>query len=317
MPNGLLVNETDCEQTVRKYIVKEAKIDRNATMDTIKGHLCINFLLNSYKSTVINKLSDFYITTDDSISIDEYSRQFIEICEHMLEKTCSTLTNFKRIFNLNSHLNPGVSAIMKSLLKAGDDDKNIITESRLNNNSKNTLITNDFDHSSNNVENIVSENEKNLMFNNNSKNKLKNKADYSSNGYKTRSSKAENENNLDDNILNVTKSSSSNAIVQPSTKEITRELAVVLERFDDASGLFKITDKRPSIPSDLEMSEIDHPLDLLNDIISDDEESSRKLGNCKVTQPNKEVYIVISLSNLDTSGMLYTFFLLFNFFNSL
>lgn len=295
MPNGLLVNETDCEQTVRKYLVKEAKINRNSTMDTIKGHLCINFLLNSYKLTVINKLSDFYIKTDDSISIDEYSKQFIQICEHVLEKTCSTLTNFKRIFNLNSHLNPGVSAIMKSLLKAVDDDKNLIIKSRLNNSSENTLITNDFDHSTNNVENTVSETEENLMFNNSSKNKLNNKPDYSLSACKTRSSKAENKNNLDDNILNVTKSSSSNTIVQPCIKAITKELAVVLERFDDVPGLFKIADKKPpiNIPSDLEMSEIDHPLDLLDDIISDDEESSRKLRNSKVTPLNKEVYIVI------------------------
>lgn len=311
MPNGLLVNETDCEQTVRKYLVKEAKINRNSTMDTIKGHLCINLLLNSYKSTVINKLSDFYITTDDSISIDEYSKQFIQVCEHVLEKTCSTLTNFKRIFNLNSHLNPGVSAIMKSLLKAVDDDKNAITKSSVNNSSKNTLITNDFDHSSNYVENTVSENEKNIMFNNNSKNELNNKADYSLSVCKTRSSKAENKNNLDDNSLNVTKSSSSNVTVQPNTKEITKELTVVLERFDSAPGLFKIADKKPpiNVQSDLEMSEIDHPLDLLDDIISDDEESSRKLRNSKITPLNKEVYITILLSNLDTSGMLYTFFL--------
>lgn len=294
MPNGLLVNETNPEQSVRKYLVKEAKIDRNSTMDTIKGRLCINFLLNSYKSTVINKLSDFYVTTDDSISIDEYSRQFIQICEHVLEKTCSTLTNFKRIFNLNSHLNPGVSAIMKSLLKAVNDDKNTVTESRLNNNSKNMLITNDFYHSSNNAENTVSENEENLMFNNNPKNNLNNKANYSLSVCKTRSLKAESENNLDDNILSVTKSSSNNTIVQPSsTKEITKELAVVLERFD-APGLLKTTDKKPSInvPSDLEMSEINHPLDLLDDISSDNEElenNTRKLRNSKVIPANKKV----------------------------
>lgn len=129
MPNGLLVNEIDRNQTVRNYLVKEAKIGHNSSMDNIKDHLCLKFLVNTYKMAITEKLSTFSPNIDDISSVNECFNEFIEICEHILEKTCSTLTHFKRIFNLSTNLSPGVSAIMRSILKSnGENDSNEITD---------------------------------------------------------------------------------------------------------------------------------------------------------------------------------------------
>lgn len=131
MPNGLLVNETEHEQAVRKYLIEEAKIGQNSLIDSIKNNLYIDFILKPYKSFIINELSEF--SFDDTIPIDEHLNRFSNIFENILEKTCSTLTNFKSIFNISSHLSHSVSDMMKSLC-IDKDDCLLISDSRINTN---------------------------------------------------------------------------------------------------------------------------------------------------------------------------------------
>lgn len=131
MPNGLLVNDIEREQTVLKYLLKEAKKGQNSKTKNIKDQLCLNFILNNYKSTVFKNVTEFSLKNDDSsISIDKYLREFIQNCEIIIEKTCSTLTSVKRVFELSSQLNPTVSAMMKSLLKSFDEDEDAPGSSR-------------------------------------------------------------------------------------------------------------------------------------------------------------------------------------------
>jgi len=97
MPNGLLVNEKEHEQAVRKYLIKEAKIGQNSSIGNIKNNLCADFILKPFKLFIINELSKFSFDDIDTIPLDEHLNGFLNI----LEKTCSTLTNFKTIFNIS------------------------------------------------------------------------------------------------------------------------------------------------------------------------------------------------------------------------
>jgi len=289
MPNGLLVNEIEREQTVRKYLLQQSKIGQSSATDSIKDRLCMDFVLKLFKSTIMDTLKNLPPKTDetgDSISIDEYSKKFIQVCELVLEKTCSTLTTFKRIFDLNSQLNPGVSAIMKSLLKTVDEDENTVNTlncSRSNGSFKKTETPMNLEQSLSN-----SENEENL------KTKLSNtKSNQALSMCSTQSSRSKCNNNCDDNFLKSTKSSS-NANFQPN--EI-RELSVVLERIDN-SLLCKIDKKSlNTVQTDSEFgkNEIEHPLELFGDInsSSDEEQNTRKLRNRKVVQIHKKVQYLL------------------------
>jgi len=258
MPNGLLVNEIEREQSVRKYLIKEAQNDYNSIIDNIKNQMCVDFMFNSYKKNIIEKLFDYSPKIIDSIPINEHLKQFVNIGEHILEKTCSTLTDFKRIFNLNSNLNPGVYAIMKSLLKPIDEDENTLNTSKLTG------------HTKINVQN--------------------NKSNQSLKMFKTICSESSNEKNADD-TLKATTPSSENINIDPMKKKIIKEVAVVLERLDD-SVLSKIIDNKLSKNiTDDKMDKIVHPLDLFNDNSSSDEkECTRKLRSHKGIKTDKKVY---------------------------
>lgn len=257
MPNCLFINEIERDQCVRKYLIKEAKIDYNSTIDNIKDHICLDFIFSSYKLNIFKKLSDFSPKIDDYIPINEHFNKFIEIGEHILENTCSTLTNFKRIFNLNSPLNPGVSAIIKSLLKSIDEDDNV-----LNTPNRNLKI-----------------------------NEQNNKTNRSTKIYKIRSSRLHNEENVND-VLKTKTPLSENINMQPLNKPVVKEVAVILERLDD-SILSKINNRKLSnnILSNIETDKIVHPLELLNDSSnSDDDNGTQQLRNHNLIETNKKVY---------------------------
>lgn len=290
MPNGLLINEIEREQTVRKYLLKQSKFGQSSTTNSIKDRLCLDFVFKLYKSTIMETLTKLSSKTDDSIPVDEYSRKFIQVCELVLEKTCSTLTNFKRIFNLNSQLNPGVSAIMKSLLKTVDVDEKIVNtlnSSRSNGNLKKTEKTMNLEQSLSS-----SENEENL------KTKPSNiKFNQALSVCSTQSSRSKSNDNCNDNLLEFTQSSS-NANDQPNEKTENMVLAVVLERLDNS--LFSKFRKKSlnNIQTDLEFekNKIDHPLELFGDNSSgnsDEEQNTRKLRNRKVVQIDKKVQYLL------------------------
>lgn len=113
MPNSLLINESEHEQAVRKYLIKEAKTGQNSLVDnSIKNNLCVDFILKPYKSFIINELSEF--SFDNNIPFDDHLNRLSNIFGNILEKTSSTLINFKSIFNISSHLSHSVSDMMQS-----------------------------------------------------------------------------------------------------------------------------------------------------------------------------------------------------------
>lgn len=250
MPNGLLVNEIEREQTVRKYLLELAKSGQNSKTDTIKNRLCINFLLNSYKSTIFNKLSEFSPIIDDNTSTEACSNNFIEVCEHILEKTSSTLSNFKRILNLNTNLSPGVSAIMKSLLKSTDEDEHKFNCSKLNENSRKIVTNNNV---SLNTTNLISDSTNNMV------------------------------NSVSNSLLSTDSS-------QPSFNPNNRELVVVLERIKNPLFPETINNKSNMTHSDVEMDNLEHTLDIFDDISSDEEIiSPRKLRSRNLKPVDKKV----------------------------
>ncbi|XP_027843742.2 transcriptional regulator ATRX homolog isoform X2 [Aphis gossypii] len=266
LPNGLLVNETDHEQAVRKYLLKEAKIGQNSKIDQIKNNLCIDFILKSYKLSLMNELSTF--SSNNLSPINDHFNEFISICEHVLEKTCSTLTNFKRIFNINSYLSPGVSAIMKSLLKPVDEDENVsVNNSILNRNLSNKTKSNTADL-------LIKTPNRSTKRSLRSEKKPKIKTNDSST------------NNSSSTVQET--SLSLNAHSTPMC--IDRKLTVVLERLDD-SFVSNIIKNKPSnkIHLDLEKKEIAHPLNLFDDNSDsgDKEEYTRKLRNRTLLKTNK------------------------------
>lgn len=257
MPNGLLMNEIDCDKTVRKYLIKESKIGQNSITSNIKDQICIKFILNSFKLTVMNKLLEFSPKIDGTNSTNKCLYEFIEICEHILAKTCSTLTSFKRIFNLNSYLSPSVSAIMKSFLKSVDDDDSVlINNSRLNEKSKKILKNNLFEQSPNNLNNtknidLNSENSKSTISLSNSNNQF---------NIKEFSIVLE---RLDDSIL-------SKYNIKP--KDYSENIP------DNISN---------EVSSDIEHDGMVHPLDLFEESCSDKEENTRISRDCAVKTKKK------------------------------
>lgn len=250
MPNGLTVNDVKREQPIRKYLIKEAKNGQNSKSDNIKNKLCLDFLLDLYKSTVITKVTEFSPSNDDNKSIDDHLNEFIQICEKVIEKTCSTLTSVKRVFNLSSQLSPSVSAMMKSLLKSFDEDENAQDNSKLNKTVK------------------------------------KNRANETPKTSNTRSLRSEKKQNGENNILK-SPTSSLSADAFPSSNLVDRNLTVVLERLDDSLINKKMGNKVPNVIIDFEKDEIDHPLDLFSD--SSEEENTRKLRSRKVIKTDKKV----------------------------
>lgn len=271
LPNGLLVNEIDHEQAVRKYLVKEAKIGNNSVIDNIKNNLRINFILKTYMSSIVNELSIF--SCDDNLPIDENLNGFINICEHVLETTCSTLTNLKRIFNISSHLSPGVSAIMKSLLKPVDEDENMLVDTKISNGN-------------------ISKKTKNNTVNQPSKEPKKSIS---------RTLRSEKKQKKDTDNLNSTISLSSSSLkptVSPQSNvplicnALNKNLSVVLERLDDSIISSIISNKSINkVEHDLEKDEIAHPLNLFDSSDSDDEsKNTRILRNRTLLKSNKVKY---------------------------
>ncbi|XP_060869537.1 transcriptional regulator ATRX homolog [Metopolophium dirhodum] len=267
LPNGLLVNETNHEQAVRKYLVKEAKVGKNSVIDNIKNNLCINFMLKSYKSSILNELST--LSSADHNPIDKHLNEFISVCEHVLENTCSTLTNLKRIFNIDSHLSPGVSAIIKSLLKPVDEDENVLVDNSLLNG------------------NLSKE----------TKDKSVNPSSKKSNKRTTRSLRSEKKQKKDNDILNSTISLSSSSLkptllsssVPLIADVMNKSLSIVLERLDD-SMISSIIGSKSSNKAhlNLEKDEIAHPLNLFDNSSSDDDsEDTIKLRNRTLIKTNK------------------------------
>jgi len=141
LPNSLLVNESEDEQAVRKYLIKEAKTGQNSVVDNnIKNNLCVDFILEPYKSFIINELSGF--SFDNNIPLDDYLNRLSNSFGNILDKTCSTLTNFKNIFNISSQLSHSVSDMMKSSCIDKDEHNVLISNSRKNENSDEVMNIN-------------------------------------------------------------------------------------------------------------------------------------------------------------------------------
>lgn len=268
LPNGLLVNETDHDQAVRKYLVKEAKLGYNSVIDNIKNNLRINFILKTYRSSIVNELSIF--SSDDNLPIDENLDGFINLCEHVLETTCSTLTNFKRIFDIYSHLSPGVSAIIKSLLKPVDEDENMLVDNTiLNENSKKT------------------------------KNKTDNQPSKEPKKRTTRTLRSEKKQKKDTDNLNSTISLSSSSLkptLSPTngvpllSNAINNNVSVVLERLDDSIISSIISNKSSNkVEHNLEKDEIAHPLNLFDTSDSDDESKNTRILRNRTLINSKKV----------------------------
>ncbi|VVC29861.1 Hypothetical protein CINCED_3A017329 [Cinara cedri] len=246
MPNGLLVNEIERDQTVRKYLVKESKIGQNQMTNNIKNQLCLDFMLNSFKFTVLNKLLEFSPKIDGTNSTEECLREFIQTCEQILEETCSTLTSFKRIFNLNSYLSPGVSAMMKSLLKSVDEDDSVLSSSRLNRNLN---------------EEIKNNQGKQLLQNVNNK-KTKNL----------------NKEHLNDRLGESVASKLKDINVKP------------MDVNDSGSAKIVHNNSSNKDSSDIEIDEMNHPLELFDDSCSDEEKNSLTLRSRTVKINRKGTY---------------------------
>jgi hypothetical protein len=253
LPNGLLVNEIEREQNVRKYLVNEAKIGQNSITEKVRNHLCLDFILKSYKCILTEKLSDFFPKTN-YIPFDKCLSEFIENCEYILEKTCSTLTNFKKIFNLSSSLNPGVTAMIKALLKSVDEDSCIFSNSRHNIGDESKVMNN-------------------------------NKINEKSTICKTRSASKIKQNKIQ-SILNSTVCTMNNETI------FHLEPTVLLERIDDSILLKKRNNNSTkNVLPNTEEDETVHPLDLFDDLssISSDAGYSRTLRNRKVLTKKKVI----------------------------
>lgn len=254
MPNGLLVNEMERDQTVRKYLINESKIGQNSITNNLKDQMCINFILNSFKSTVFDKLSEFSPEMDGTDSTNKCLYKSIEICENILENTCSTLNNFKRIFNLNSYLSPSMTAIIKALFKSVDEYDSVISKPRLNTNLEEVMENN-----------LVRE----------SPNKLNDR-------------KTETDTNSKSIVLNNTNEPSDVkecwVILEPLNDSI------VLKQNQDnvgdsASNLSP--NSSDEVSSDKFIDEMVHPLDLFCDSCSDVEENTRSLRSHSVNTNGK------------------------------
>lgn len=257
MPNGLLVNENDIErdQILRKYLLKEAKSTPISITDDIKNRISIKYLVNSYKTTIIKKLSDFSPKIDDAFTIDECLTDFIQQCESVLENTCSTISNFKSIFNINSQLKPSVYTTIKSMLKSVDEDEKLLNNSKLNGNLT-KIIKNDEVKQSLSVHN-------------------------------TEIPKLNNKQNMDGDNLN--------ALNNTNTRPICdKNLTIVLERLDD-SVFLKKSDLSNNVNTDTKQDRKDDSLKLFDDLSSsssnnsEEELNTRKLRSRTTIKINNEV----------------------------
>jgi len=250
IPNGLLVNETGHEQTVYKYLIKEAKIGQNSMINSIKTNLCINFILKSYKSFIINELIEF--SFDDTIPVNECISEFFNIFENIFEKTCSTFTNFKSIFNINLCLSHNVSDMMKSLC-FDDDELILISDARINENLDKVLKNN-----SNNKSNICS----------------------------TRILRSQNKYKKNDDNLNLTVSSS----LQSESKALDKKLTVVKKQSNESNTSSILNNKSfNEVQIDLVNDKITDPKHSFEDCDSEIE-CTRKLRNHSVLKINKVKY---------------------------
>lgn len=216
----------------------------------------------------MNELLTF--SSNNQSPINDHFNEFINICEHVLEKTCSTLTNFKRIFNINSYLSPGVSAIMKSLLKSVDEDENVsVNNSILNRNLSNKTKSNTAD---------LLIKTPNRSTKRSLRSEKKSKIDINNSSTKNSSSTAQ-ETSL-----------SLNAHSLPMF--IDTNVCVVLERLDDSIISKIISNKKSKINLNLEKEEIAHPLNLFDDNSDSGgkEEYTRKLRNRTLLKANKVTY---------------------------
>lgn len=216
----------------------------------------------------MNELSTF--SSNNQSPINDHFNEFINICERVLEKTCSTLTNFKRIFNINSYLSPGVSAIMKSLLKPVDEDENVsVNNSILNKNLSNKTKNNTAD----------------LLI------KTPNRSTKRSLRSKTRPKIETNDSGT--NNSSTAQDTSLSLKAHSSPINIDKKLSVVLERLDDSFISMIMSNKLSNkIHHDLEKEEIAHPLNLFDDNSDngDKEEYTRKLRNRTLVKTNKVTY---------------------------
>lgn len=261
MPTGLFVNEIERKPIVRNYLIKEAKKGYDSTMNDIKDCLCLHFLLNTYKLAITEKLSEFPTLLCDTAPSNECLNKFIQICEHILQKTCDTLTKFKKIFNLSTQLNPSVSAIMRTLLKLTDENPTIQS-------------ANSSDHDD--IFNKLNENLKkkknsggiNQLSNNNSTNNSKKKQ-------------------VDGDSLDLKKSSVNNNKTLP----VLKNMSVVLERLNDTVIEKSVSKKNNSSElssDDIEENNMLHTLDFIDDISSDEKTVfTRKTRSLKKINKNK------------------------------
>lgn len=264
MPNGLLVNESDPErdQILRKYLLKEAKSISNSITDDIKDRMCFQFLVNSYKTSAIQKISEFSPKIDDTFTINECLTDFIQLCEHILENVCSTISNSKRIFNLNSQLKPNVCTIMKSLLKSVEEDEHLINNSRLNKNLTKVIKNEEVNESLTVNTEIL---------------KLNNEQKMGSNNLKSSISTLKNTNTQ----LNCDKT-----------------LAVVLERLDDSVILKSINNKTVNnVHVDTEKDKKVYSVKSSNDLSSDEElePNTRKLRSRDVIKRYEVKFLFICI----------------------
>lgn len=263
MPNGLLVNVSDPErdQILRKYLLNEAKSLSSSITDDIKNRMCIQFLVNSYKADIIKKISEFSPKIDDNFTVTESLTDFIQLCEHILENTCSTISNSKRLFNLKSQLKPNVYTLMKSLLKSVNEDENVMSNSRSNGNVTKVNINEKVNKSQTINAEVV---------------------------------KVNNEQKMDADTLNSSISSLKN---RNALFNCDKELTVALERLDDSVIMQIINKKSFNNHIDPEKNEIVHPLrvKLLDDLNSDEEPepNTRKLRSRDIIKIDNEVTFYI------------------------
>ncbi|XP_022173106.1 transcriptional regulator ATRX homolog isoform X2 [Myzus persicae] len=256
MPSGLLVNEPEHEQAVRKYLIKEAKVGQNSLIDSIRNNLCVDFVLKSYKSFIINELSEF--SFDNASPLDENLNGFSNIFESILEKTCSTLTNFKSIFNMSSHLSRSVSDMMKSLCIDKDEHIMPISYSRINEN----------------LDEVMKNNSSNLSLN-------------KSNICTTRILRSQNKYKTDIEFLNSNVSFSSS--LPPKPKVIDKKLIVTKKQLNKSNTSSVNNDKSSNeVNIDLVKDKLVDPEHLFKDNDSNDRiENTKKLSIQNVLKINK------------------------------
>jgi len=263
MPNGLLVNEKEHEQAVRKYLIKEAKIGQNSLIVSIKNNLYTDFILKPYKLFIINELSKFSFDDIDTIPLDEHLNGFFNIFENILEKTCSTLTNFKSIFNIRSDLSHNVCDMMRSLC-IDKDKAMLINDSKINTN----------------LDEVIQNNSSTLLLNN-------------SNKCATRILRSQNKHKMDVDYLNSKISFSSGLLSKCKVINKKLPVAVAKKQLNKSNTLGVINNKSSNeVNIDLVKDTIIDPEHLFEDNDNDGGiEDKRKLSNQNVIQINKVKYL--------------------------